>query len=209
MNKAIDSQDKPLAENIKNPEKPKGTIPKPPRKITKKYLHNSGLAYLQRFTSSTENFRAVMERKIKKSVKYHDMPTMDECHDMLNDTIDNFTRMGLLNDDAYLKGMIISLRRRGLSKNMILQKLQQKRLPQTCIIDAIKDHDDCHQTIEDSDYIASIRFMRRKRLGPFRTKQDFDFNKELSALARAGFSFDVAQKALKTDIESAQELLRD
>ena len=46
---------------------------------------------------------------------------------------------------------------------------------------------------------AATRYIRRRRLGHYRTKgkaEDF-YEKDLAALARAGFSYDVAKKALK------------
>ena len=205
----ITPKDKLLNENIKNPKAGQVREIKAPRKITEKYLYNSGLAYLQRFPSSTANFRTVMGRKIKKSVSHHEEPTYDECAKMLDETVHKFTRMGLLDDGAYLKGMVESLKKRGLSKNSILQKLQQKGLGNTDITLALKNYEDYYKTTYDHELIACLRLIRRKRLGPFRTKENFDFNKELAAIARAGYSFEIAQKGLKCNQEDAEEILQE
>ncbi len=197
------SQDMADPENIKEPKSYREK--KPPKKITEKYLYNSGLAYLQRFTSSTPNFRRVMGRKIDKSCNYHKDQSRENCHTLLETTIETFERQGLLNDAAYLKGIITSLRRRGLSQQAILSKLQQKGLPQNVILDTLKTYDE-ETSIGNPDLAAAILLMRRKRLGPFR-KTDKDPNKELATLARAGFGFDIAQKSLGMNLEEAEEHL--
>jgi len=92
---------------------------KPPKKITEKYLHNSGLAYLQRFTASSMHFKTVMTRKIDKSCRHHEEQDREECLQMLDKTTEKFRELGLLDDEAYLKGMITSFRRRGLSARQI------------------------------------------------------------------------------------------
>jgi regulatory protein len=181
-----------------------------PKRITDKYLHNSGLAYLQRFPSSTMNFERVMMRKIKKSCNYHKEQDLDICKDLLKRSVENFIRMGLLNDDAYLKGMITSLRRKGLSKQAILAKLQMKGFSNTTARENIQSYDDNsdNQTY-DHDFMAAVLYMRRKKLGPFRTKIIFEEQKELAALARAGFGYDVADKALKLPPSEAEAILSE
>lgn len=52
---------------------------KPPKKISERYLYNSGLAYLQRFPSSSSNFQRVMMRKINNSCRHHVEQDIDAC----------------------------------------------------------------------------------------------------------------------------------
>lgn len=187
-------------ENIKKPAVRTGK--KPPKKITEKYLYNSGLAYLQRFPTSTAHFRKIMERKIKRSCNYHKDQSLEVCNAFLTQTIVGFERMGLLNDEAYLAGMVHSLRSRGLSTQAILFKLQQKGMPSPMVTNVLKDYDDGeHGT--DAELVAALTICRKKRLGPYRRVEQCDRNKELAALARSGFSFDIAQKALDMDPDEA------
>lgn len=176
---------------------------KPPKKITEKYLYNSGLAYLQRFPTSTPHFRRIMGRKIDRSCNYHKDQDREACIGLLDGAVATFVRMGLLNDDAWLTAMVGSLRRRGLSSQAILSKLQQKGMPQSGILSVLRDLDGP----EDAELSAAARLMRKKRLGCFRKSADDNRNKELAALARAGFGFDIAQKALGLPLEEAEEIL--
>lgn len=183
---------------------------KPPKKITEKYLYNAGLAYLQRFTSSIPNFRRVMMRKIDKSCNFHKEQERETCIAHLDATIATFERQGLLNDDAYTQGMVNSLRRRGLSSRAIQAKLQQKGLAADAIMAALAVFDGDDNKAE-AELIAAVQMTKRKRLGAFgkeAPEDDSNFhNKQLASLARSGFAFDVAQKALALNIDEAEEIL--
>ncbi len=181
---------------------------KPPKKITEKYLYNSGLAYLQHFTSSVPNFRRVMGKKIDRSCNYHKDQDKETCLKLLDTTVETFVRQGLLNDDAYLQGMVTSLRRRGLSTRAILSKLGQKGLAQDEVLKVVRAHDEERGSTEP-DLAAAIMLMRRKRIGPFRKNEDAEKNKELASLARAGFGFDIAQKALALEQDEAENILAE
>ncbi len=196
-------QDMADCENIKKPAARRGK--KPPKKITEKYLYNSGLAYLQRFPTSTPHFRRIMGRKIDRSCNYHKDQSREVCSAFLETTIATFTRMGLLDDAAYVQGMVNSLRRRGLSRQGILSKLQQKGLGHEAVLQALQTCDEDRGDVP-ADLAAALLLMRRKKLGPFR-KAEADRNKELASLARAGFDFDTAQKALNLSLEDAENLL--
>ncbi|MFA5591916.1 MAG: regulatory protein RecX [Micavibrio sp.] len=202
------SQDIIQGENIKDSAQ-KGRK-KPPKRITAQYLHNSGLAYLQRFPASKPHFRRVMMRKIMRSCNYHREQCPENCAKLLEEAIQTFERLGLLDDASYLKGMVTSLRGRGLSTQAILAKLTQKGLTQEEIRAALE--------IYDEDYVrnglspelrAAALLARRKKLGPFSTlaREDRRKDKELAAMARAGFSYDIASRALEMDREAAEAVL--
>ncbi len=178
---------------------------KPPKKITEKYLYNSGLAYLQRFPASVPHFRRIMGRKIDRSCKHHQEQDREECTKMLESAIATFVRQGLLNDDAYVQGMVTSLRRRGLSRQAILSKLQQKGLSQESILKTLQAYDE-DRGDTNPDLTAAVRLARRKKLGCFRSKEE-NLDREMSALARAGFGFDIARKVLEMDLIEAEEIL--
>ncbi len=197
--------------------KPKKTI-KPPKKITERYLTNSGLYYLQRFTASTGHFRFIMMRKVNKSCKHHIDQDLVECEKHLDTVIANFVELGHLNDPAYCTGMVTSMRRKGLSRRAITMKLRQKRLPPEmieetlCLIDAENNPEDT-----DPDLRAAVLYAKKKRLGPFmrpdkiHSKDDEQIekikNRSLGSLARAGYSFGIAKDVLDMNEEEALEII--
>ncbi|MBX2834662.1 MAG: RecX family transcriptional regulator [Micavibrio sp.] len=173
---------------------------RPPKKITRDYLHNAGLFYLQRFSSSSGNFRKVMQRKIYKSCQAH--PDQDEsaCNEILEDVINRFIESGLLNDELYARSTVSSMRRSGKSKRQIESKLMIKSMKQNQIKQAIETYEEESDNHND-ELAAALIFARKKRLGQFSQSEVRDVKKELATFARAGFSYNTAQKALNTDLD--------
>ena len=162
-----------------------------PKKITPGYLENSCLYYLSRFTTSEENLRRVMMRKVFRSANHHGT-NPDEGKVLIEDIISRYLRSGILDDKAYAKAKATALHRRGNSSRNIQAKLKQKGLNSDVIdiaLAALREVD------KDPERTAAIRFARRRRLGPFQFCQLNDElrKKHLAAMARAGFSYDIAK----------------
>lgn len=189
------SEDNPTRAAVK--KAPRRTGPKAPKKITEKYLYNSGLAYLQRFPSSVAHFKTVMGRKIDRSCRHHADQDKAACAALLDKVAAQFAEMGYLNDELYLRGMVNSLRGRGLSSRAIIMKLGQKGLPQDDIKTALNIYD---EEYESDDVSSALRLCRKKRIGPYGAPDADPAQRQkwLAALARAGFSYDVAVQALET-----------
>lgn len=188
---------------------------KRPRKITPNYLNNAGMFYLKRYSASVSHFKKIMARKIDKSCAYHEDQDRKDCLNMLDTLVEKFLRLGLLDDERYTKTKVISYRRKGYGERAIKKRLWQKGVDSDLVDDVIS------QTDEDrgfSEYLSALRYMQRRRLGCFRKITLTDLSKEgcykykqkeLASLARAGFSFAIAKKALDTDKEKARSMIQD
>lgn len=185
------------------PEKKKKTR-RPPKKVTESWLHNAGLHYLQRFAASKDHFRRVMTRKIDRSCRHHQDQDRTTCLAMLETQIKKFEELALLNDAGYARAMVTSLRRRGLSTQAIQARLSAKGLSKDEITTALQDHDE--DLPGNPDMIAALRTARKKKIGPFALRET-ERNKELAALARAGFDFDTARRALDMERDEAEAFL--
>jgi len=164
-----------------------------PRKITARYLENAGLYYLERYATSAENFRRVMMRKVLRSCQFHEQDP-DEFAPMVDDLVQRYTQAGLLNDEVYARAQTEKLRRRGASKRAIHAKLHEKGLTSEQVDAALCKADDEH---EDAEFNAACAYARRRRIGPYRNPPDAErYQKDLGALARAGFSYDIARNVL-------------
>lgn len=167
----------------------------PPKRISQTYLHNSGLYYLQRYSSSVENFRRVFKRKIIKSCSFHTDQNPEECLELLEGIIENFVRSNLLNDETYAYGKISSLRRIGQSKQSVVQKMQMKGINSELIDQTLQKIDGQN---ENSEFDAALIFAKRKKIGPFASaNKEVHHTKQLAMMARAGFSYDISTKILK------------
>ena len=174
---------------------------KQPRKISRQYLENAALYYLQRYATSAENFRRVMTRKINRSCTFHQVPP-DEFYPMVEDLIVRYVATGLLNDKVFAEAKTSSLRRQGRSKQAIMAKLQVKGLAKKDIESALALTD--AEKDGDAELAAAMTLARRKKLGHWRGKPLEDIKgkqKEMAVLARGGFSFDIARRVLDFDGE--------
>ena len=199
-------EDKPKAANSKPAQKRREK--KPPKKITENYLHNAGLYYLERFAASKSHFKTVMGRKVWKSCNHHKDQNYETCMKLVEALADKFEESGLLDDSAYLRGMVTSFRRRGLSRRAIVAKLKAKGLDANQITAAIDtyDEEECDD-VEQAEFLAALKQARKKRLGPFDTMNRREPDKAMAALARGGFSFDIVQKVITMNLEEAEEAL--
>ncbi|MCB1652153.1 MAG: RecX family transcriptional regulator, partial [Alphaproteobacteria bacterium] len=61
--------------------------------------------------------------------------------------------------------------------------------------------DDAEHGIEGREKDAALTVARKKKIGPFRGTKEKNPQKELSAMARAGFSYDLAKAIVDVDEE--------
>ncbi|MCW9033095.1 MAG: RecX family transcriptional regulator [Rhodospirillales bacterium] len=167
---------------------------KVPRKATRRYLENAAEYYLQRFSTSTANFRRVMMRKVQLSAQHHETDPQEGA-EIIEELIARFQRVGVLNDEQYAELRASSLHRRGNSKRLINAKLKQKGLDDEVIEGA---YNSLKEESKNPELDAARAFAKRRRLGPYRTRppKENQQEKDLAAMARAGFSYDLAIKVL-------------
>jgi regulatory protein len=167
-----------------------------PRKATATYLENAALYYLQRFSSSAANLRRVMIRKVEKSAHCHGTEP-DEGAALVDAMIERYLSSGLLDDAVYASGRTRALHRRGASARSIRATLRGKGVAGSIIDDALAG---LAQDGGDPELVAAARLARRRRLGPYRTGDEREKRREkdLAALARAGFSYGTARRVIES-----------
>jgi regulatory protein len=172
-------------------------VRKPPRKVTPAYLQRAALAYLERYASSAENLRRVLRRKADKRCRLRgEDPT--EFHETIDEVVAKSLRSGLIDDTRYAEARVATLRRRGGSARAIQAKLSAKGIDRSTIA-AVLEGD------EGDEENAARAFARRRKLGPFRPGERTPYrDKDLAALARAGFRFDVARRIIDGGIEDEE-----
>jgi regulatory protein len=178
-----------------------------PRQATAAYLENAALHYLERFASSSANLRRVLMRKVARSARAHGSDPADGAG-LVEAIIARYLQSGLLDDAAYAAQKAASLRRRGTSRYGIRGKLAVKGVGAELIDAALERLDDEQGS---GDLFAACALARRRRLGPCRPKEEQapHRRKDLAALARAGFSLDVARRVLAAaDVDALEALAR-
>lgn len=179
--------------------------PRPPKKVTPQVLRNKALKYLDRFASSKENLRRVLMRHVQKSAHYHQTDPKEGA-EWVDELIQKLDGTLFLNDTAYAEARALSLHRRGNSPKLIHLKLREKGVSEADIAFALERlKEELDQT--DLERSAAISLAKRRRLGPWRLpeKRELMKDKDLAALARAGFSYDLAREIIEADDLDALE----
>ncbi|RJF81782.1 regulatory protein RecX [Azospirillum cavernae] len=186
------------------PRRQTGPTAKPVKRVTPQYLENSALHYLERFASSTANLRSVLMRKVQRSAQaYGDDP--EEGAGWVDALIERYVRANLLNDDTYAQMRTESLHRRGASTRAIAQKLAAKGINRD---GADKALDTLREDVGPNvDLTAALALAKRRRLGVYRLPEAraAHRDKDMAALGRAGFGYDVARRVV--DAEDPADLL--
>ncbi len=163
------------------------------KEITEKRITNITLFYLSRFESSSGKVRTMLHRRLQKArLAGQDIPP--EASTWIENTIRHMRDLGYLNDRRYAESQIRHLSRQGKSTRFIAQKLGDAGIDDDTIRTLLSESD-------TSDLDRARRFVARKKIGHYRPTdiRAAYHTKDLAALARAGFSYDIAMTALKGD----------
>jgi len=177
--------------------------PRPPRKITPERLANIALHHLDRYASSSENLRRVLERRVFKASRFHEDLDVEQAKGWIDALLTRYVESGLLNDMAYAETRARSLMSRGSSSRLIRMKLMEKGIASETIDAALKA---LQLDAPDPELFAAVKLARKRRMGPFcdPAKRAELHDKHLATMARSGFSYDMAQRVI--DAEDADEL---
>lgn len=159
-------------------------------------LENSALHYLKRYSASVSQLKRVLARRVDRSVRVHG-GDRSEALGWIDSLVDKLVRNGLINDGAYAGMKAQSLRASGRSARVIAQKLRMKGVPSELVQQKLAE-----ATAEVSEEEAARIWARKKRLGPFRRdarSREENRQRDLAALARAGFSFGIARRVIDSE----------
>lgn len=187
----------------------------PPPPPSQNVIHEWALAYLTNRPASVAQMKKVLQRRIdawsRRATKTGaDADALEsgvaQAKERALAVVERLTSSGLLNDVTYAKQRAERLTREGKSRRAVTFDLAKKGIA-TDLARASVSHDPA------TELTAAIALVRKKRLGAFSRKAPDEIDAKerhrwLGALARAGYSFSVADRALRMDRDSAEDLLR-
>jgi len=192
------------------PTKPVGNPAGKPvaRPITAKYLQNAAIFYLERYSASAEGVRRVLQRRVRKARRL-EAPVMDDVESAIEATVQKLIAAGLIDDRQFAQTKARALHRRGTSARFTRQKLQMAGVDSETVQSALAAlGGELGADAPEREWQAAVALARRRRLGPFRPagQRAIRRAKDLAAMARAGFAFDVARKVIDaTDPDALDE----
>lgn len=184
--------------------------PRKPRKITPEYLRRAALHYLDRYAATEASLRAVLKRRIAKSATIHELD--EAVPEWVDALIVDMKRLGFVDDAAFAQTRAVSLHRSGKSSRAIAQRLISKGIQGDALDDALRAASEELGHGEDKramDRTAAVALAQRRRLGVFNpdpVKREARRTKDMAALARRGFGYDICQAVVDAEDERA---LRD
>ena len=104
--------------------------------------------------------------------------------------IEKLEKLNLINDQVFVESKIQSLQYQAKSKNYIKQYLLQKGIDKQLIEEQISLFYENNKNLEKEN---ALKFAKKRNL----LDNDQDYQKKLSKMARAGFSYDIAKEILK------------
>jgi SOS response regulatory protein OraA/RecX len=158
------------------------------RTISEKSLLNAALFYLRRHAASRAQLALVLERKARRVLRERG-GDLGEARALIERVVARVEGAGYVDDARLAAERRGALQRQGRSRRMIRAKLLQKRLPP-----ALVERETAFDA--EAELEAAQTHVRRKRLGKVPEKRRAD----LASLVRAGFSPDVARRALQLTV---------
>lgn len=160
-------------------------------KVSEEALREAALRYLDRQDASVEQVRKVLRRRI---FKYAEEEARAAATELAERILSRLVESRVLDDERYARGYAESLRRRGASKPKLLAKLKTRGLSEEVIGGALLNFSGDEEL---SDEGAAATYARKRRLRErYNLEDPKERQKALAALARQGFSFDVARRVL-------------
>ena len=154
----------------------------------KEKLLKYAIYYLSKYSSSKKNLEYILKKKIRRLTD--DKKIRFNLYKEIKPIIDKLEQLKLINDKIYAESKINSLLNQVKSKNYIKQYLIRKGVSQELADEQISLFYEKNQNLEKEN---ALKFAKKRNL----LKDNKDYEKKLSKMARAGFSYEISKEILK------------
>lgn len=165
---------------------------RPSKPMTRRRLEVSARHHLERWSASRARLRQILERRAQRAVDEHG-GDRDEVARWIEEVLDLLEAQGLLDDARLARDRARRLNERGASTRAIRARLASKGLGGEAIGAALEDLD---AEAGDPDARAAAAYVRKRRMGPYRTDREAWRERDLARLARAGFGLGTALRLI-------------
>jgi regulatory protein len=165
-------------------------------------LHDAALRYLARYAATQTGLMRVLMRRVDRWARAAaaEPDVVAAAKQAAQAVVARLADAGAVDDAAFAAGRARSLARAGRSRRAIAAHLAAKGVPAP-LTAALPDD-------PEAEFAAALAYARRRRIGPFRSPPDAAQTlRDLARMARAGFTQDVADRALRMEAEAAEALI--
>ena len=157
-------------------------------------LRKFAYAYLEKYSPSKQQLRIYLFKKFLKKVQ---KPTNKKVlFNLIDEVITTLSDQKLISDKYYSDIKTKAFLKRGYSLNKIRYSLIQKGIDEKYIKDSISK---VKENESDPDFFSAIKICKKRRIGPCRDEgnRSIFYKKDISILARSGFSYEISKKVLE------------
>ena len=157
-------------------------------------IRSSAYSYIEKYSPSKQQFKTYLLKKLIK--KEQKKLIKKEIFNLIDSVIATLVDQKFLSDRYYSDAKSKAFYRKGYSLNKIRYNLIKKGIDQKYIkasISKIKENE------SDPDFFSAIKVCKRRRIGPNReeSNRSLFYKKDISILARSGFSYETSKKVLE------------
>ena len=156
-------------------------------------IRSSAYSYIEKYSPSKQQLKTYLLKKLIK--KEQKKLIKKEIFNLIDSVIATLVDQKFLSDRYYSDAKSKAFYRKGYSLNKIRYNLIKKGIDQKYIkasISKIKENE------SDPDFFSAIKVCKRRRIGPNReeSNRSLFYKKDISILARSGFSYETSKKVL-------------
>ena len=157
-------------------------------------IRNLAYSYLEKYNPSKQQLRIYLFKKL--IIKRQKISSKKEIFNLIDSVISSLVDQKFLSDAYYSDSKSKAFLRRGYSLNKIRYNLIKKGIDEKYIkasISKIKENE------SDPDFFSAIKICKKRRIGPCREENNrpLFYKKDISILARSGFSYEISKKVLE------------
>ena len=168
-------------------------------------IRNFSYSYLEKYSPSKQQLRIYL---FKKLIKINQRKSSKkEIFNLIDSVITSLVDQKFLSDRYYSDAKSKAFLKRGYSLNKIRYNLIKKGIDEKYIKDSISK---IKENESDPDFFSAIKICKRRRIGPCREESNrtLFYKKDISILARSGFSYEISKKVLSIPKEEFKKFCK-
>ena len=168
-------------------------------------IRNFSYLYLKKYSPSKQQLRTYLFKKLIK--KNYKISSKREIFNLIDSVISSLVDQKFLSDKYYSDTKSKAFLKRGYSLNKIRYNLIKKGIDEKYIrasISKIKENE------SEPDFFSAIKICKKRRIGPNReeSNRSLFYKKDISILARSGFSYEISKKVLEIPKEEFKKFCK-
>ena len=168
-------------------------------------IRNFACIYLEKYSPSKQQLRTYLFKKLLKTNQK--ISHKKELFNLIDVVISSLVDQKFLSDKYYSDSKTKAFLRKGYSLNKIRYNLIAKGIDEKYIkasISKIKENE------SDPDFFSAIKICKKRRIGPCREESNrpLFYKKDISILARSGFSYEISKKVLEIPKEEFKKFYK-